>query len=66
MKLARVDKVVLDRIAGPPHYRSLEPGDGLQQRLLHIARQRGQDAVRVDRVVVEPFRLKKNLVPLQT
>ena len=35
-----------------------------QHRLLHVARQRGRDAVRIDRVVVEPFRLEEDLVPL--
>ena len=34
------------------------------QRRLHVARQRGRDAVRVDRVVVQPLGLEEDLVPL--
>ena len=63
-KLARVDEIVLDGIAGPPHRRAFEPRDRPQHRFLRLPRQRGRDAVRVDRVVVEPLGLEKDLVPL--
>ena len=42
----------------------LQPGDCRNKRRLRVARQGGRDAVRVNRVVVEPFRLEKDLVPL--
>src|SRR5690606_7228140 len=63
-KLARIDEVVLDRIAWPNHDGALEPRDGSKQRFLDLPRQRGRNPVRIDGRIVEPFRLEKNLVPL--
>ena len=61
---ARVDVVVLDRIARLQHDRPLEPRDLPQHRRLDRAGQGGRDAVGVDRRVVQPLRLKEDLVPL--
>ena len=62
MELARVDIVVLDGVARALHARGLEPRDGLQERVLHVLGQRGRDAVRINRVVIEAFGLQKDLV----
>ncbi len=40
------------------------PGMVATSALLDVLGQRGGDAVRIDRVVVEPFRLQENLVPV--
>ena len=61
-QLARIDVVVFDGVAGPHHARLFEARDGRHQRELDVLRQRGRDAVRIDRVVVEPFRLEEDLV----
>ena len=63
-QLARIDMVVFDGIARPHDAGALQPGNGGHQRRLDVLRQRGRDAVRIDRRVVEPFRLEKNLVPV--
>jgi hypothetical protein len=62
VEFPRVDVVVLDRVAGPEHHRALQPGDRGDHLRLHLARQRGRDPVRIDRVVVEPLRLEEDLV----
>ena len=56
--------VVFDGIARPDHPGPFQPRNGREQRELHVLRQRGRDAVRIDRVVVEPFRLEEDLVPV--
>ena len=56
--------VVFDGVARPHHPGAFQPRDGREQRALHVLRQRGRDAVRIDRGVVQPFRLKENLVPV--
>ena len=61
-ELARIDVVVLDRVARADHMCALEPGNRRQQRALHFLRQRGRDSVRVDRGIVEPLGLEKDLV----
>ena len=57
-----IDVVVLDRVARPDHAGIFQPGNGPEQRLLHIAGQGGRNPVRIDRVVVEPFRLEVDLM----
>ena len=61
-QLARIDVVVLDRIAGPPDLDLLKPGDRAQERLLDLGRQRGRDAVGIDGIVVQPLGLEEDLV----
>ena len=63
-QLARIDIVVFDGVARPLHARLLEAWDGGEEGKLHIFRQRGRDAVRIDGVVVEAFGLEEDLVPL--
>ena len=59
---ARVDEIVFDGVAGLEDLRPLQPPDGADHPFLHILRQRGRNAVRVDRVVVQSFGLEENLV----
>ena len=54
--------VILDGVAGLQHDDVLESGNRPQQRLLHVPGQGGRDAIRVDRLIVEPLRLEKDLV----
>jgi hypothetical protein len=58
--------VVLDGIARPDDPRVLEPGNRGNQRRLDLLRQRGRDAVRIDRVVVEALRLEEDLVAVRS
>ena len=60
----RVHMVVFDGIAGAQDPRLLQPRDGGDHRRLHIFRQAGRDAVRIDRVVVQPLGLQEDLVAL--
>src|SRR5262249_16046357 len=64
IKLARIDVIVFDRVAGADHACLPEPWDGRDQRDLHLLRQRGGDAVGVDGAVIEPLRFEKNLVSI--
>src|SRR5205085_4903804 len=61
-ELARVDVVVLDGVAGPDHPGVLEPRDRRYQGKLNVVRQRSRDAVRINRRIVEPLGLEKNLM----
>src|ERR1041384_7118061 len=54
--------VVLDGVARPDHPRPPQARNGEKQSGLHLLLQRGRDAVRIDRGVVEAFRLEENLV----
>ncbi len=62
LQAARIEIVVLDRIAGPRDVCVLETLDRTHQRQLHVERQRGGDAVRVDLERVQTFRLDEDLV----
>ena len=62
VQVARIEEVVFDRIAGPRDVRVLEALDAAHERLLHVERQAGRNAVRVDLVRVEAFRLDEDLV----
>ena len=65
VELARVDVVVFDRVAGPHHPRVLEARDGAPATPPGRPRgRRGRDAVRIDRVVVQPLGLEEDLVAL--
>ena len=56
--------VVFDGVAGPDDARLFETRDRRDHRALHLFGQRGRDAVRIDGVVVETFRLEKDLMPV--
>ena len=62
LQLARIDVVVFDGVARPDDARVFQARNGRDQRALDVLRQRGRNAVRIDRVIVEPFRLQENLV----
>ncbi len=64
LQLARIDVVVFDRITRPQHLGLLQAGNGRDQRPLHLLRQGGRDAIRIDGRIVEPFRLEENLMPV--
>src|SRR5690606_33814669 len=59
---ARIEEVVLDRIARARDVRLPEAGDRAHQRQLHVERQRGGDAVGIDLDAVQSFRLDEHLV----
>ncbi len=56
--------VVFDGVAGPDDAGLFEPRDRGHHRALHLFRQRGGDAVRIDGGVVEAFRLEEDLMPV--
>src|SRR6185503_12139742 len=62
LQVARIEVVVFDCVAGPRHVRALESGDRPHQRELHVERQAGRDAVRIDLVRGQAFRLDEDLV----
>ena len=62
VQVARIEEVVLDRIAGPRDVRALEALDAAHERLLHVERQAGRNAVRVDLMRIEAFGLDEDLV----
>ena len=62
LEVARVEEVVLDRVAGPRQVRALEAADAAHEGLLHVERQAGRDAVRVHLVRVESLGLDEDLV----
>ena len=62
LQIARIEIVVLDRVARPRDVRALEPGDRTHQRQLHVERQAGRDAVRIDLVRRQAFGLDEDLV----
>ena len=61
-QVARIEEVVLDGVAGPREVRVLEPADGAHELVLHVERQAGRDAVRIDLVRLEPLGLDEDLV----
>ena len=62
LQIARIEVVVLDGIARPRDVRALEALDRMHQRFLDVVRQRGRNAVRVDLVRVQTFRLDEHLM----
>ena len=64
LQLRRLHEVVLDRVARPQHHGVLEARQRVNELLLDLARQRHREAVDVDLVDVEAFRLEIDLVPL--
>ena len=61
-QVARIEIVVLDRIAGPREVRLFEAGNAAHELLLDVERQAGRDAVRIDLVGVQAFRFDEDLV----
>ena len=59
---ARVEEVVLDRIAGTQDVRLLQPLHRMQRGQLHVEWQRGGNAVRINLVRRQTLGLQKNLV----
>src|SRR4029077_15485042 len=61
-QVARIEKVVLDRITRARDMRALEPGDGAYELALHVEGQAGGDAVGINLLRVQTLGLYKNLV----
>ena len=64
IELGRLDEIVFHRIGVPQDRRVLEPRQRMHDRVLHVARQAHRQAVDVDLVDVQAFRLEKDLMPL--
>ena len=64
MQRARIDIVILDGVTWPQDNCLLQPRDALDQGFLHAFRQRGRNAVRIDRIIVEPLWLQKHLMSI--
>ena len=64
VELARVDMIILDRVARPDHLDAFETGDRRQQRALSILRQGRRNAVRIDGWVLESLGFEEDLVTL--
>ena len=64
LQFGGIDRVVLDGIAGAQHLGVLQAGNRLQNRQLHVDRQRSAHAVDVDLVRVQALGLEEELVHL--
>src|ERR1700691_6144937 len=64
VEFARVDMVIFDGITGPDHPNLLQARDRCQNGQLDLFGQRSGDTVRIDRAVVEAFRLQEDLVAI--
>src|ERR1700675_3648939 len=62
IKFRGIDRVVLNRVPGPHHLGIFKPRYRLQNRQLHINRQRSAHAVDIDLVRIQPLGLQKKLV----
>src|SRR5699024_727159 len=62
LQAARVEIVVFDGVARPRDVCLLETGNGMHQLLLCIEAETGGDAVRIDLLHAQSFRLNKDLV----
>ena len=62
LQAARIEVVVLDRVAGPQDVRVLAAAHRADEVELHVERQRGRDPVRIDLVRVEALGLEIDLV----
>src|SRR5262249_39409892 len=62
MELGWLNKVVLDGISVPKNLRALETGQRTNNALLRLSRETHREAVDIDFVDVQPFRLKKDLM----
>src|SRR5262249_4089521 len=64
LELTRIDVVVFDRVAWPHDAGALQTRNRGDDGALNLLWQRGGDAVRIDRAVVQSFRLQKDLMPV--
>ena len=64
MQLSRIHMVIFDCIARPHDRAIFQPRYGMDKHRLHVFRKRCGYAVRIDRRIVEAFRLQKDLVAL--
>jgi len=64
IEFAGIDVIVFDGIARPDHLYPLKAGNGRQDRELHLFGKRCRDAVGIDRMIVEPLGLQKDLMAL--
>src|SRR5690606_15350105 len=62
MQAARIEIVVLDGVAGATDVRVLEAGNAANQVNLHIERQRGRDAVRIELADAQTFGFQEDLM----
>ena len=62
MQGARIDVIVFDRVARNFHHDMLQPMHGPKHVQLHVGGQRSADAVGIDQMRVEPFRLEEYLM----
>ncbi len=61
-ELARVDVIVLDRVAGTDDFGPLEAGDRGEERPLELLREGRRDTVRVEEGIVQPLGLEEDVV----
>ena len=62
LQLTRIDEIIFNRISGLQHSGRFKPRYGLQYVELHIFRKRCRNAVWINGIVVQPFRLEEYLV----
>ena len=63
-QLARVHMIIFYRISRLEDSNVLQAWNCPQENLLHVLGQGGRDTVRIDRRVIQPLGLKKDLVPI--
>src|SRR5207248_812623 len=64
LKFAWVYVIILDRVARTNEVCVLQTGNCRDQRALNLFRKRSRNSVRVNCVILEAFRLQKNLMPI--
>ena len=62
MQLPRVDMIIFDRISRLQDARRFKARNGFKELLLNLFGQGCRNAVRIDRGIVEPLRLQKDLM----
>ena len=62
LQFRRIDRVVFNGVAGPHHLRVLQSRNRLNNRKLHVDRQRGAHAIDVNLVRVQPLGFEEKLV----
>ena len=62
VELRRRHEVILHGVAVADYFRLLQAFDAPDQRVLHVCRQAGGDAVRINKLTVAPFRFEKYVV----
>src|SRR5690606_37542983 len=59
-----IDVIIFDRITRLQHGGALQTGNGLEELQLHVFGQGGGNPVRIDGVIIKPFGLEKNMMPV--